>query len=66
VAAGRQRVLVIDDRVPLPWLGQGYPRAALLVSALAKAGHAVTHYPLQFPGESSGPTCGVRCLRRWR
>jgi GT2 family glycosyltransferase len=51
VAPGRQRVLVIDDRVPLPWLGQGYPRAALLVSALANAGHAVTHYPLQFPGE---------------
>ena len=51
VAAGCQRVLVIDDRVPLPWLGQGYPRAAHIVSALAAAGHAVTHYPLQFPSE---------------
>ncbi len=50
--AGAKRVLVIDDRVPLPWLGQGYPRAALMVRALAEAGHAVTHYPLQFPGET--------------
>lgn len=49
--AGRQRVLVIDDRVPLPWLGQGYPRAARLVAVLAADGHAVTHYPLQFPAE---------------
>lgn len=52
VAAGRRRVLVIDDRVPLPWLGQGYPRAAALVQALAGAGHAVSHYPLRFPHES--------------
>lgn len=52
LAPGRQHVLVIDDRVPLPWLGQGYPRAARMVSVLAAAGHAVTHYPLQFPGES--------------
>lgn len=51
LADGRQRVLLIDDRVPLPWLGQGYPRAAHLVSVLAAAGHAVTHYPLQFPNE---------------
>jgi SAM-dependent methyltransferase len=50
-AHGR-RVLVIDDRVPLSWLGQGYPRAACIVAELAAAGHAVTHYPLQFPHES--------------
>lgn len=49
---GAQRVLVIDDRVPLPWLGQGYPRAAHLVATLAAEGHAVTHYPLQFPNEA--------------
>ncbi len=46
------RVLVIDDRVPLPWLGQGYPRAASMVGTLARLGHAVTHYPLQFPQEN--------------
>ncbi|MBH9578014.1 glycosyltransferase [Inhella proteolytica] len=48
---GACRVLVVDDRTPLPWLGQGYPRACSLVQALAGAGHAVTHYPLQFPHE---------------
>lgn len=48
---GARRVLVIDDRVPLPWLGQGYPRAASIVAALAAQHHAVTHYPLQFPHE---------------
>lgn len=48
---GARRVLVIDDRVPLPWLGQGYPRAASLVAAIVGGGDFVTHYPLQFPGE---------------
>ncbi|NRF66815.1 glycosyltransferase [Aquincola sp. S2] len=48
---GVQRVLFIDDRVPLPWLGQGYPRAASLVAAVAAGGSFVTHYPLQFPHE---------------
>ncbi|MBL0149850.1 MAG: glycosyltransferase [Ideonella sp.] len=48
---GAKRVLVIDDRVPLPWLGQGYPRAASLVAAMVADGHFVTHYPLQFPSE---------------
>ena len=51
VPAQGRRVLVIDDRVPLPWLGQGYPRAAGLVRALVEAGHAVTLYPLQFPND---------------
>jgi len=46
---GARRVLFIDDRVPLPWLGKGYPRAAAFVAALAAAGDAVTHYPLQSP-----------------
>ena len=51
LAPGTRRVLFIDDRVPLPWLGQGYPRAASFVRALVDAGAAVTHYPLQFPHE---------------
>ncbi len=51
LASGKLRVLVIDDRVPLPWLGQGYPRAAHIVRVLAAEGHFVTHYPLQFPHE---------------
>jgi GT2 family glycosyltransferase/ubiquinone/menaquinone biosynthesis C-methylase UbiE/glycosyltransferase involved in cell wall biosynthesis len=49
--AGKQRILMIDDRVPLPWLGQGYPRAAEIVQVLVRDGHFVTHYPLQFPHE---------------
>jgi GT2 family glycosyltransferase len=51
LAPGTRRVLFIDDRVPLPWLGQGYPRAASFVRSLIDAGAAVTHYPLQFPHE---------------
>ncbi|WP_284615589.1 glycosyltransferase [Aquabacterium humicola] len=49
--AGTPRVLVIDDRVPLPSLGRGYPRAAALAEALVRAGAFVTHYPLLFPEE---------------
>lgn len=49
---GARRVLFIDDRVPLPWLGQGYPRAAAFVQAIDAAGDFVTHYPLQFPHEA--------------
>lgn len=46
------RVLVIDDRVPVPSLGRGYPRAAAIVHALDAAGAFVTHYPLLTPEES--------------
>lgn len=42
-------VLVIDDRVPHPSLGSGYPRAAQLVNSLAALDLNVTLYPLQFP-----------------
>jgi GT2 family glycosyltransferase len=52
LAAGARRVLFIDDRVPLPWLGQAYPRAASLVAAVAQGRAFVTHYPLQFPHEA--------------
>jgi GT2 family glycosyltransferase len=52
VQPGRQRILVIDDRVPLPWLGRGYPRACELLVTLAAEGHAVTFYPLLFAHET--------------
>ncbi|MFA5321617.1 MAG: rhamnan synthesis F family protein, partial [Smithella sp.] len=45
----KRRVLVVDDRVPFPSLGAGYPRASHLLGALVKAGCFVTHYPLIFP-----------------
>lgn len=57
--AGALRVLFVDDRVPFPWMGQGYPRAQRFVAALADAGHFVTHYPLQFPHEAWTEVEGV-------
>jgi GT2 family glycosyltransferase len=50
VAAGR-RVLLIDDRAPLPEHGAGHPRALALVRALVADGHRVTIYPTIFPHE---------------
>ena len=41
VQPSRQRILVIDDRVPLPWLGRGYPRACELLVTLAAGGIAL-------------------------
>ncbi|MCY4356429.1 MAG: glycosyltransferase [Gammaproteobacteria bacterium] len=41
--------LVIDDRVPYPSLGAGYPRCLELLNALASTGVGLTFYPLQFP-----------------
>lgn len=49
--AARGRVLVIDDRVPYPALGAGYPRAARILNLLHHSGWFVTHYPLTFPAE---------------
>lgn len=45
-APGRPRVLVIDDRIPDPREGAGYPRARDIVNALHAAGAVLTHYPL--------------------
>ena len=45
---GVRRVLFIDDRVPHPSLGSGYPRSQEFVRAIVDAGHFVTFYPLQF------------------
>ncbi|NKB34513.1 MAG: glycosyltransferase [Pseudomonadales bacterium] len=42
-------VLVIDDRVPHPSLGSGYPRAAHLLNSLEAMDLNITFYPLQFP-----------------
>ncbi|WP_158219892.1 glycosyltransferase [Ideonella sp. A 288] len=45
---GARRILIVDDRVPFPQLGRGYPRAAMLANRIAAEGHAVTYYPLVF------------------
>lgn len=46
------RILVIDDRVPLPTLGSGYPRAAKYLEVMADIGCAVTLYPTAAPCDS--------------
>lgn len=48
------RVLFIDDRIPYPSLGAGFPRAQTFVNAIVQAGHAVTHLPLTFPQPVQG------------
>lgn len=40
------RVLFVDDRVPRPELGSGYPRANDMLAALAAEGAQVTFYPI--------------------
>ena len=42
-------ILLIDDRVPHPALGSGYPRCAQILNTLAAFNYNVTLYPLQFP-----------------
>lgn len=41
--------LVIDDRVPTPSLGAGYPRSALMLNLMSAMELNVTFYPLVFP-----------------
>jgi len=44
-----QRVLVVDDRIPAPYLGSGYPRAYAMLCDLASLGYIVTFVPLSAP-----------------
>ena len=41
-----RHVLVLDDRVPHPWLGSGYPRARTMLVAMQKLGCLITFYPM--------------------
>ncbi|GAB4304680.1 MAG: hypothetical protein Fur0034_21710 [Desulfuromonadia bacterium] len=52
--AGTRRILFIDDRIPDPTLGSGFPRAHHLITTLAESGWRVTVYPLQ-EGERPEP-----------
>lgn len=45
----RGRVLIVDDQIPYPQLGAGYPRALDLLRAVVEAGWFVTYYPLVYP-----------------
>src|SRR5438093_13631881 len=42
----RRRMLFVDDRIPDPALGSGYPRSHRLVTTLAEEGTEVTAFPL--------------------
>ena len=44
-AQAASRLLVIEDRLPKPELGAGYPRAQALVAELVEAGVEVTFFP---------------------
>ena len=44
--AGARRILIIDDMVPDPLFGAGYPRAYAIVRALVEAGYQVDLYPM--------------------
>ena len=46
---GLNNVLVIDDRVPYPSMGSGYPRSCHLLQTLLAMPVRLTFYPLQFP-----------------
>lgn len=45
----RGRLLIVDDQIPYPELGAGYPRALDLVRAAVSAGWFVTFYPAAYP-----------------
>ena len=47
----RPRVLILDDYVPHPHLGAGFPRAHTLLLTLLEFGYAVTLYPMVNPYE---------------
>jgi glycosyltransferase involved in cell wall biosynthesis len=50
-AAGGRRILVVDDLLPDPRFGAGYPRAHEIVLALVAAGWAVCFYPMESTDE---------------
>jgi len=53
----QQKILYIDDRIPHPDLGMGYPRSSAIVHGLQKSGCQLTFYPNTFPHEESLKEC---------
>ncbi len=45
-ASDRHHVLMVDDLLPDPTFGAGYPRAFAILRVLVEAGHAVDYYPM--------------------
>jgi len=52
LAETTEHILFIEDRVPHPALGAGYPRSNRIVHALVEAGYFVTLYSLIVPDEA--------------
>jgi GT2 family glycosyltransferase len=50
--SGRRRILVLDDRVPKPELGRGYPRANRFLHELLEAGADVALFPMNRHAET--------------
>jgi GT2 family glycosyltransferase len=48
-ASAESRILIIEDRAPFPYLGSGYPRAAMLLAEIVGNGWFVTFYPMVAP-----------------
>jgi O-antigen biosynthesis protein len=48
-----KRILFLEDRVPHPEFGSGFPRSQSIIRLLAEGGNFVTCYPTRFPHESS-------------
>ncbi len=51
--SGQRCILVIDDRIPFPWLGAGFPRSAELLRQLVAGGWHVTFLPTMHLAEDS-------------
>jgi GT2 family glycosyltransferase len=48
-----KRILFLEDRIPRPEFGSGFPRSQSIVRHLADDGNFVTCYPLRFVDESA-------------
>lgn len=46
-----QRILYIDDRVPHPWRGSGFPRAHAILNSLVRMNCFVSLYPMSYINE---------------
>src|SRR5262245_49602734 len=54
-SASGKRILFLDDHVPYPELGVGFPRARKLLQTLHDQGHAITFVPLECPVDDGNP-----------
>jgi glycosyltransferase involved in cell wall biosynthesis len=54
-----KRILFLEDRVPHPHLGSGFPRSQSIIRMLAAGGNFVTCYPTRFPHENASAARSV-------